>query len=83
MREPLLKTPPAHVPYAFVRETGGAMHYAVLTRLRPRASTVASALKQFIVEAEVRLHRAAVAYAAEYDVALRGKRKGPRDGGTP
>lgn len=35
MREPLLKTPPAHVPYAFVRETGGAMHYAVLTRLRP------------------------------------------------
>ena len=48
-----------------------------------RASTVASALKQFIAEAEVRLHRAAVAYATEYDVALRGKRKGPRDGGAP
>ena len=36
MRQPLLETPPEHVPYAFVREPGGgATHYAVAARLRP------------------------------------------------
>jgi hypothetical protein len=35
VKQPLLDAPPPHVPYAFVREVGGATHYAAAASLRP------------------------------------------------